>query len=175
LYFEESAGEYLDLAVQLGETAAKWHNATTTRLMADSYFIENGTVHARDPSFKLRPEFIESCFYLWRLTGDAKWREFGWRTFQSIVINCRATHGFGELRNVNHPELGIVDVQDSYLLAETFKYAFLLFSDSTVLPLDEFVFTTEGHPLRRFTQDWLARHYAGKNGYEVRREANAEL
>lgn len=36
------------------------------------------------------------------------------------------------------------------LIAETLKYLFLLFTDDDVIPLDEFVFTTEAHPLSRF-------------------------
>ena len=38
---------------------------------------------------------------------------------------------------------------DSFVLAETFKYLFLLFADSSdlVLDLDEFLFTTEAHLL----------------------------
>jgi mannosyl-oligosaccharide alpha-1,2-mannosidase len=36
----------------------------------------------------------------------------------------------------------------SYFLAETLKYLYLLFSPSSVIPLDEWVFNTEAHPLR---------------------------
>ena len=36
----------------------------------------------------------------------------------------------------------------SYFLAEMLKYLYLLFSPSTVIPLDEWVFNTEAHPLR---------------------------
>jgi mannosidase alpha-like ER degradation enhancer 3 len=38
---------------------------------------------------------------------------------------------------------------DSFVLAETFKYLFLLFADPSelVLDLDEFLFTTEAHLL----------------------------
>jgi hypothetical protein len=35
----------------------------------------------------------------------------------------------------------------SFYLAETLKYLYLLFSDEDVLPLDKFVFNTEAHPL----------------------------
>ena len=42
------------------------------------------------------------------------------------------------------------DSQPSWLLAETFKYLFLLFSEDSVLDLDEFVLNTEAHPLRVF-------------------------
>jgi mannosyl-oligosaccharide alpha-1,2-mannosidase len=161
-------GDDLQLAIKLAQTAASWHAHTQTGLMADEFQIVKEEVVITDPSFKLRPEFIESCFYLWRFTANETWRNIGWTLFESIVRNCRATHGFAALKNVNEPELGFIDMQDSYLLAETFKYAFLLFSDSELISLDEFVFTTEGHPLRIFQQDWLARHYTGKLGYRIR-------
>lgn len=40
------------------------------------------------------------------------------------------------------------DTQQSFFLAETLKYLYLLFSPADVLPLDEWVFNTEAHPLR---------------------------
>ena len=41
------------------------------------------------------------------------------------------------------------DRMDSFVLAETFKYLFLLFSEDTdlMLDIDSFIFTTEGHLL----------------------------
>jgi hypothetical protein len=32
-----------------------------------------------------RPETVESLFYMWRITGDEKYREWGWEMFQSFV------------------------------------------------------------------------------------------
>jgi len=37
---------------------------------------------------------------------------------------------------------------ESFFLAETLKYLYLLFSEDELLPLDEWVFNTEAHPLR---------------------------
>ena len=39
------------------------------------------------------------------------------------------------------------DKMETFFLGETLKYLFLLFSDTSVLPLTEFVFNTEAHPL----------------------------
>ena len=39
------------------------------------------------------------------------------------------------------------DVQQSFFIAETLKYLYLLFSDDSILPLDKWVFNTEAHPL----------------------------
>lgn len=40
------------------------------------------------------------------------------------------------------------DDQESFWLAETCKYFYLLFSDVDLISLDEFVLNTEAHPLR---------------------------
>ena len=160
----------MQLAIALATTAAKWHNSTQTGLMGDAYVVEKDILKLTDESYKLRPEFIESCFYLWRFTGEQRWREYGWQVFQALVTNCKSNHGYGELNNVNRPELGIKDIQDSYLLAETFKYAYLLFCDGNTIPLDEYVFTTEAHPLKKFDQQWLKKHYTGKRGYDIVQE-----
>lgn len=42
----------------------------------------------------------------------------------------------------------LMNKMESFLLAETFKYLYLLFSDDESLSLDEWVFNTEGHPIR---------------------------
>ena len=40
------------------------------------------------------------------------------------------------------------DKMESFFLGETLKYLYLLFSDTSVLPLDRYVFNTEAHPFR---------------------------
>jgi hypothetical protein len=40
------------------------------------------------------------------------------------------------------------DMMQSFFLAETLKYFYLLYSPSSVIPLDKWVFNTEAHPLR---------------------------
>ncbi|KAI5885021.1 uncharacterized protein SCHCODRAFT_02644863 [Schizophyllum commune H4-8] len=51
--------------------------------------------------------------------------------------------------NIDHPR-PMTDEQPSWLFAETFKYLFLLFTDEDRLPLDQWVFNTEAHPLPVF-------------------------
>ena len=40
------------------------------------------------------------------------------------------------------------DKMQSFFLAETLKYLYLIFTDSDTMHLDEWVFNTEAHPLR---------------------------
>ena len=142
----------LELAENLTMTAYEWHKSTKSGLSPESFVIKNNKFEIINPQYKLRPEFIESCFYLYRITGKNKWREIGWEIFQNIIKYCKAPYGFGTLKDVNQPNLGIEDIQDSFLLAETFKYIYLLFSNSSYISINEYIFTTEAHPLKNFNK-----------------------
>ena len=156
LYFNKSD---LELAEKIADTYALWHKSSTTGLSPEAFSLKTGELIITDPSYKLRPEFIESCFYLYRITGKQKWRDIGWELYLSIVKHCKVENGFAELIDVNNPERGHQDVQDSFLLAETFKYAYLLFCNSSYIPLNEYVFTTEGHIIKHFDKEWIEENY----------------
>ncbi|OAV93851.1 hypothetical protein PTTG_01658 [Puccinia triticina 1-1 BBBD Race 1] len=102
----------------------------------------------RDPSYLGRPETIESVYYMWRITGDQQWQDRGWRMFTSWMEACVTDFGFANLENVNVWPPRKLDKQESFVLAETFKYYYLLFSDPDLISLDDYVFNTEAHPLR---------------------------
>ena len=42
---------------------------------------------------------------------------------------------------------------ESFFLAETLKYLFLIFADEDVVGIDDYVFNTEAHPLPRLTAE----------------------
>ncbi|KAJ1569547.1 hypothetical protein HK405_002998, partial [Cladochytrium tenue] len=65
----------------------------------------------------------------------------------NIDRHCRDEVAFHGLRDVFQPAKAPIDMQESFFLAETLKYLYLLFADSDVLPLDAYVFNTEAHPL----------------------------
>jgi hypothetical protein len=97
----------------------------------------------------LRPEAVESLFMLWRATGEQRYREWGWEMFQSFERHCRVPGGgYSGVSDVREANPRKNDKQESFWLAETLKYFYLLFSDESVLPLDAFVLNTEAHPLR---------------------------
>lgn len=97
--------------------------------------------------YRNRPETIESVLYMWRTTGDPVWQERGWQMFVSWMTHGLAKAGVAALQNVNHVPSTQLDSMESYTLAETFKYYYLLFSPPDLVSLDDFVFTTEAHPL----------------------------
>ena len=114
-----------------------------------AYFEGAGmSIHPADGHSLLRPEYVESLFVLWRVTGEQKWRDWGWDVAMAIQKHARVPKGgYASVNSVSaaHPELR--DHMESFFLAETLKYLLLLFSDSDVLPLDQYVLNTEAHPL----------------------------
>jgi mannosidase alpha-like ER degradation enhancer 2 len=109
--------------------------------------IDYRTMAVKEPGYQLRPEIIESAYYLHHATHDGRYLVMGKTFFESIVAHCRTDDGFTTLKSVVTMEKG--DLMPSYFLAETLKYLYLLFSPDSALDLDNVVFNTEAHPLRR--------------------------
>jgi ER degradation enhancer, mannosidase alpha-like 2 len=109
--------------------------------------IDYRTMKAVSPGYQLRPEIMESAYYLYRATKDPRYLEMGRRFFEDLVARCRTNDGYTTLKSVVTGEKG--DLMPSYFLAETLKYLYLLFAPDTTLDLDRVVFNTEAHPLRR--------------------------
>ena len=99
----------------------------------------------------LRPEAIESVFYMYRITGDPYFREKGWKMFEAIDNATSTVHGNSAIDDVSvDPKVvHLRDKAESFWTAETLKYFWLLFSEPDVVSLDDWVFNTEAHPFRR--------------------------
>jgi len=96
-----------------------------------------------------RPETVESIFYMYRATKNPMYREWGWKIFEAFEKHTRVDAGYASIDNVLSPENpGHRDKMETFYLAETLKYLYLLFSDDAdLLPLDRYVMNTEAHPL----------------------------
>jgi hypothetical protein len=128
------------------------------RLQASSYKMWNlkgiepevldyRTMQVKEPGYPLRPEIMESAYYLYHSTKDPRYLEMGRTFFEGLVAHCRTDAGYTVLKDVTTKEKG--DLMPSYFLAETLKYLYLLFAPHKTLDLDHVVFNTEAHPLRR--------------------------
>lgn len=102
--------------------------------------------------YLLRPETIESFFYMWKLTGKPKWRERGWSIFEAIEKHTRTKYGYASVSNIDSSNPSHKNEMPSFFLAETLKYLYLLFKEDDVVSLNDWVFNTEAHPLPVF--DW---------------------
>eukprot|EP00794_Sanderia_malayensis_P017887 gene17887-19669_t len=95
----------------------------------------------------LRPEFAESTYFLYEATKDPYYLEAGKHIVETLDLHARVPCGFAaiqDLRTFAHE-----DKMDSFVLAETFKYLYLLFSEESdrILDIHNFIFTTEAHLL----------------------------
>lgn len=108
-----------------------------------------------DPRYALRPEVIESVFYMYRVTGDRTWQDKGWALVENILKWCAVKDeegtvvGYSGLSDVTKDKVGLNDEQESFWMAETLKYAYLLFEEEDQVSLDNYVFNTEAHPMLR--------------------------
>jgi len=113
---------------------------------------EDYIIKQQDSHNLQRPETVESLFYMWRITGDVTYREWGWEMFKSFVDYTALEDGggFTSLSDANQLPPKMKDNMESFWLAETLKYFYLLFSPTDLLPLDSIVINTEAHIFPRF-------------------------
>lgn len=171
--------EDLDIAERVTQGCVWAYNATKTGVMPESLNVDpcdnredwdaecnfDGSSSPDMPSgiksmsekYYLRPEAIESVFYMWRVTGDVKWRDQGWDMVKSILKltaikdSSGQTVGYSGVKDVNDDsgnKDNLADVAESFWMAETLKYSYLLFDDFDRISLDDYVFNTEAHPFK---------------------------
>ncbi|XP_041049029.1 ER degradation-enhancing alpha-mannosidase-like protein 3 isoform X1 [Carcharodon carcharias] len=127
------------------ETHEMLYQVTQRHKFLPEAFTTDFAVHwAQHP---LRPEFIESTYFLYKATKDPYYLHVGKSVVDSLNQHARVPCGFAAVQDVrtgNHE-----DRMDSFFLAEMFKYLYLLFADDNELPfnIDDYVFTTEAHLL----------------------------
>lgn len=108
-----------------------------------------GLVDVPDRRYILRPETIESVFVMYRITGDPSWMEKAWTLFSVIEKRTRTGIAAAALEDVTKAQPVQVDSMESFWLAETLKYFYLVFASWDTIDLDKWVLNTEAHPLRR--------------------------
>ncbi len=109
------------------------------------YNYKTGKVeHAGYP---LRPEIVESTYYLYQYTKDPKYLAMGKQMWDDFVKYCRTDVGYAHLKSAVTKQKS--DAMQSFLFAETFKYFYLLFAPEKTLDFKNVVFNTEAHPIRR--------------------------
>ncbi|XP_069017550.1 endoplasmic reticulum mannosyl-oligosaccharide 1,2-alpha-mannosidase [Embiotoca jacksoni] len=150
-------GDHMDLAVQLMETCHQMYKQMETGLSPEIAHFSLQASDGHDVIVKpadrhnlLRPETVESLFYMYRFTKDTKYKDWGWDILQNFNKYTKVSGGgYTSISNVRDPvNPGPRDKMESFFLGETLKYLYLLFSDDVeLLSLDKYVFNTEAHPL----------------------------
>ena len=105
------------------------------------YNYKTGKVE--EAGYPLRPEIVESTYYLYHYTKDPKYLAMGKQMFEDFVKHCRTDVAYAGLKSVVTKEK--TDYMHSFLFAETFKYFYLLFAPEKTLDFNAVVFNTEAH------------------------------
>lgn len=108
-------------------------------------------INSMDTQYLMRPEFIESLFYAYRITGDSKYRKIASDTFDKMISHVRQVHN-------KHVEISAIedlytdkelDSLPYYWFTRTLKYYYLIFSDVSTYSLDDYIFNGDGHIFKK--------------------------
>jgi hypothetical protein len=128
----------------------------------------NVLFHISKSFYILRPETLESVYVLYQTTKNPVYRDWGWRIFEAIQEHCLTPSSYTGIIDVDAPAASLSrnerlvrdentgqksdpnwnNSMQSFFLAETMKYLYLLFDDNGLVSLDEYVFNTEAHPMK---------------------------
>ncbi|KAK0102744.1 hypothetical protein ONS95_006342 [Cadophora gregata] len=156
------SSEELETAAKLTNGCVWGYDNTPSGIMPDFSHVEvckdpalcvwsgegDGFKSVDDPSYQLRPEAIESVFIMYRLTADPVWMDKGWKMFKAIQKHTRTSIANARVVDVMEAWPTLEDSMETFWLAETLKYFYLLFSEPDLISLDDYVLNTEAHPFR---------------------------
>ena len=133
----------LDRAKRLEESCFKmW-----TKWGIEPELLNYSNMTITEEGYALHPEIIESAYYLHHFTKNPRYLEMAHTFFNGIEKHCRTDVAYAALADVEKKTKA--DRMESFFLAETLKYLYLLFATSDTLDVTKVVFNTEAHPIRR--------------------------
>lgn len=101
-------------------------------------------LRGRGSRYPLRPELIESTFYLHEATQDSSWLRAGAHFVHSLQKHAKTTCGYATIADTETKAQE--DNMPSFFLSETCKYLYLLFNTTHFYRRGQYVMTTEAHP-----------------------------
>lgn len=142
---EHAEDWWLPLGIQITRSCYETYHRSPTGLAAEVNSFAD-SIFPQERHFRLRPETLESLFYLYRITGNSTYRDWSWQIIQAINRTARTKYGFAKVLDTGSKSIRFEDSQETFMGAETLKYALLIHLPAEVLPLESFVFNTEAHP-----------------------------
>ncbi|XP_061781820.1 ER degradation-enhancing alpha-mannosidase-like protein 2 [Nerophis lumbriciformis] len=143
--------------------------------LPEFYSIPQGHSVDKREGYPLRPELMESAMYLFRATGDHTYLQLGFDALESIEKIAKTPCGYASVKDVRDHQLD--NRMESFFLAETLKYLYLLFDPAhflhgggaesweeggedgqCVLSAGGYIFNTEAHPLDPAALHCCSRH-----------------
>ncbi|KAI1715825.1 glycosyl hydrolase family 47 domain-containing protein [Ditylenchus destructor] len=119
-----------------------YHVVKKHKFLPDAFTHDLQVHWAQHP---LRPEFIESTYLLYRATKDPHYLVVAKQVMDSLEENVRTPCGFAAVKDVR--TMDHEDQMESFVLAETFKYLYMIFAEPSdlIFDPDNYVLTTEAH------------------------------
>ena len=136
-------GDDVHRAAQLQESSYRMWNVAGI----EPETLDYAKMQITSPGYELRPEIIESTYYLYHYTHDAKYLAMGRTYLDGLVEYCRTAEAYAALADVRSKQKK--DDMESFFFAETLKYLYLLFAPESTLDFDSVIFNTEAHPMKR--------------------------
>lgn len=157
------------------KTADGKHNRVN--ITDEAFYKEHGFNYYND-DFKyygFGPEVLESVFYAYRLTGDKRWQDVAWRSFQALLKHTSSRAALAPIEDVSSPNPKQADDSaGSYLYAELYKYLYLIFAEPSNVDLGTYVFNTEGHPFHIDNPDFVLAGQVDTSGIDGARPQGEE-
>ncbi|CCK72873.1 alpha-1,2-mannosidase MNL1 KNAG_0M00200 [Huiozyma naganishii CBS 8797] len=118
--------------------------------------------------YPLRPEFIESTYFLYRATKDPFYLNIGYKILHDFQTRFKQRCGFSGLQNIATGEMQ--DRMETFVIGETLKYLYLLFDEDNELhsTRDNAIFSTEAHPVwltNEVKRNYREKHYFNDSLY----------
>ncbi|VDP55615.1 unnamed protein product [Schistosoma mattheei] len=99
--------------------------------LPEFYSLSDEKAYKGREAYPLRPELIESILYVYRATRDPAVIDMGVDILTSIEVSARTPCGFATVSDVTKHTLE--DRMESFFLAETTKYLYLLFDENNFI------------------------------------------
>ncbi|KAM4692571.1 ER degradation-enhancing alpha-mannosidase-like protein 2 [Rhinophrynus dorsalis] len=192
------------LVGDIGNAMRTFHNYYTVWKqfggLPEFYNIPQGFTVDKREGYPLRPELIESAVYLYKATKDPTLLQLGRDAVESIDRISKVDCGFATIKDVRDHKLD--NRMESFFLAETIKYLYLLFDpdnfihnngssfDLVVTPYGEcvlgaggYIFNTEAHPIdpaalhccnRDISEQWEVEDLV-KEYFSVKRRSKTKI
>ena len=102
-------------------------------------------------AYTLNPEIMESAWYLAHATHDVKYVARVAHYWADLKACCRAMAGYATLVDARTGQQN--DLMETFFVAETLKYIWLVFTEDRALNPDNYIMSTEAQPFRRKSFD----------------------
>jgi len=152
---EEVDPEWEPTAAGLTDTCYQFYKRSPCGLSPEYYVFhmdrqppDDMSIPSDAPQNLLRPEAAEAIFYMHYYTGDEKYRRMATEMWSAFQKNSKSQYGFSAVVDVRQNPPTQSDKQESFWLAETLKYFYLIFAPEGTLNLEDWVLNTEAHPFK---------------------------